>query len=197
MDFIHPAFGGDVAAVARNRSAGSVGRRTHLMGGDVIVEAARSAAGCAEKLVCGSTSTAATMTAMWAGDRDSIGSIKSFGFPRADFRASRPVRADVPLTPLTLVDRIAGDMAAPPEIAIDVCRHAKEDERQDRRWPAAVSACRAVVSISPAGRANEASMLRAESGGLSRVVEALPTMLEAPEHGSALCARKGHRLDFA
>jgi pimeloyl-ACP methyl ester carboxylesterase len=182
-----PAFGGDVAAVARRIGADDVILVGHSMGGDVIVDAALQLGGRVRGLV-------------WIDvysdlDRDDAAErawvdrfVAGLG---GDFRAEvdRFVRGMFPPdADPALVDRVAGDMAsAPPDIAIDCLRHAK---RNLGPALAGLSVLRLpVVSIHPAGSGiDEASMLRAGVQPVSLDGVGHFPMLEAPERFSALLA---------
>jgi pimeloyl-ACP methyl ester carboxylesterase len=182
-----PAFGGDVAAVARKIGGDDLILVGHSMGGDVIVDAALQLGGRVRGLVW--IDVYSDLDRDEADDRESAD--RFVASLRDDFPAEveRFVRGMFPPdADPALVDRIARDMAAaPPGIAIDCARHAKMNLEsalgglRELRLP--------VVSIAPADSdTDEASMLRA---GVRPVfldgVGHFP-MLEAPERFSALLA---------
>jgi pimeloyl-ACP methyl ester carboxylesterase len=182
-----PAFGGDVAAVARQIGAADLVLVGHSMGGDVIVEAALQLAGGIRGLVW--IDVYDDLDRDEAVEQDWVD--RFVAGLRGDFRAEvdRFVRGMFPPdADPALVDRIAGDMAsAPPDIAIDCLRHAK------RNLGPALAGLRTlrlpVVSIHPAGSGtDEASMLR--SGVRPVALDGVGhfPMLEAPERFSALLA---------
>ncbi len=116
-----PAFGGDVVAVAEQLGLKQMVLIGHSMGGDVIVEAARSLAGRVAGLVW--VDTYRTL-----GRTQSQEEVDTFLTPfRTDFvTATRNLvrRMFLPSSSTSLVEWVVADMsAAPPEVAVNWLEH--------------------------------------------------------------------------
>jgi pimeloyl-ACP methyl ester carboxylesterase len=149
------AFGEDVLAVVEQLGLDDLVLVGHSMGGDVVVEAALRLGGRVAGLV-------------WVDVYSTLGEpitdeeVEAFAAPfREDFvTATRALvrRRFGPDGDAELVERVAADMsAAPPEIAVEVLRHAVGNE------PGVVAGLREltvpVVAINPAARSTDTEAL--------------------------------------